>query len=93
MDYTTFKNLKQDYISRIVGNEVILVPLTAHVNQMTAMYSMNETAGFIWKHLDQTENRSEMVAKLVDHFDVSSELADKDLKSFIEAVAKAFDPA
>lgn len=57
---------------------------------MTAMYSMNETAGFIWKNLDHTENRSEMVAKLVEHFEVSAELADKDLTRFMEAVATAF---
>jgi len=93
MEYTTFKNLKQGYISRVVGNEVILVPLTAHIDQMTAMYSMNETAGFIWKHVDQTENRSDMVRKIVEHFDVSTEMADNDLTNFMEAVAKAFDPA
>jgi hypothetical protein len=49
MDVQSIKNLQSRFVSREVGNELILVPLTNNVAQMNSMFTLNETGKFMPK--------------------------------------------
>ena len=46
--------------------------------------SLNETASFIWTNMKKPVSRKEILAKLLQEFDIDLETAKKDLNSFLE---------
>jgi hypothetical protein len=84
MDFSCLQSIKPLFVTNKSGDEMILVPLASNINQMTDIFTLNETAGFIWEELDKTKDQAEMVVKISDHFDVLPEQAEKDLARFIE---------
>ena len=46
MNLQTLHELKSRFVARNVGNELILVPLTANVAQMNELFTLNETGKF-----------------------------------------------
>jgi hypothetical protein len=90
MDFSCLQSIKPSFVTNKSGNEMILVPLASNINQMTDIFTLNETAGFIWEELDKTKDQAEMVGKISDHFDVLPEQAEKDLARFIEKFAGMF---
>lgn len=91
MNFHTLQSIKPLFVVNKTGNEVILVPLASNINQMTEIFVMNETAGFIWEQLDKTRDQTELAGKIADYFDVSLERAENDLVVFFEKIAGLID--
>ena len=49
MEIESLFQLKSKFVTREVGNELIVVPLSANVAQMNELFTLNETAKVIWK--------------------------------------------
>jgi len=92
MDFNTLQSIKPLFVASKTGDELILVPLSANINQMTEIFTLNETAAFIWEQLDKTKDQTEMAGKMAGYFDVSPEQAEKDLAHFIRKVAGVVSP-
>lgn len=91
MNSNTLRNLKSQFVAQVVGHELMLVPLTAHVKHMNEMFTLNETGRFIWEHLDQldAENSIDALAKsIATHFDIDVETAKSDLEDFLSRLIK-----
>jgi hypothetical protein len=90
MNFSYIRSIKPLFVTNKSGNELLLVPFASNVNQMTDIFTLNETASFIWEHLDKTKDQSEMVKKISSNFDVLPEQAEKDLILFVERFAEMF---
>lgn len=87
MNSNTLRNLKSQFVAQVVGHELMLVPLTAHVKHMNEMFTLNETGRFIWEHLE--ENSIDSLAKsIATHFDIDVETAKSDLEDFLSHLIK-----
>ena len=84
MDVQSIQNLQSRFVSREVGNELILVPLTNNVAQMNSMFTLNETGKFIWENLAKTSNINELVAIMTCEFDIDPETARIDIQAFLK---------
>ena len=84
MDVQSIKNLQSRFVSREVGNELILVPLTNNVAQMNSMFTLNETGKFIWENLITTTSIDELVAIMTCEFDIDPETARIDINTFLK---------
>ena len=74
--------LKSRFVSREVGNELILVPLTGSIAQMSEMFTLNATARFIWENISNDITEDKMVDLMTDYFEIDRETALKDVQNF-----------
>jgi len=80
--------LKSKYVTKEVGNELVLVPLSGNVSQMNELFTMNETGRFIWENLSEKTSVEDLVAKLTDAYEISAEKAEADILLFLEKLDK-----
>lgn len=69
-----------DFMLRDIAGEVILVPTGAATQQFNGMITLNEVAAFIWKNLDESKSKEELVDKIMDEFEVDEETARTDVE-------------
>lgn len=75
-----------DFIFRKIVEETILVPLHKGVAEMDCIYSLNPLGAFIWENLDQPATRETLESVILNEFDVTAEVARKDLDNFLDAM-------
>ena len=88
MDITKISNLKSKFVSREVGNELILVPLTNNVAQMSELFTLNETAKFIWENITEETTTNNLQSSMIETFDIDTETAKKDIENFLTQMEK-----
>lgn len=87
MELKDLQNMKPRFVSREVGEELILVPLTNNVAQMNELFTLNSTARFIWENAERTHSAPEMAALITESFDIDRETAQKDIGLFLEKIS------
>jgi len=83
MDIQTLYNLKSKFVAREVGNELILVPLVDNVAKMSELFTLNETAKFIWENSKEEMTLEDMETLITDSFNIDKEIAKKDISIFL----------
>ena len=81
---------KKGYRLRQLGTEYILVAEGLEVMGANRMIYMNETAAFLWEAVEGKTFDTETLAKLlVDEYDISMEVAEKDVTALLQTWNKA----
>ncbi|SKC24015.1 Coenzyme PQQ synthesis protein D (PqqD) [Alkalitalea saponilacus] len=82
--------IKSDnFVTRKVGDEMVLVPLVRSVADMTRVITLNETGATILELLDGETTLNMVATKLFEAFDVEMTVLQRDLESFMtEAIEK-----
>jgi hypothetical protein len=88
MNLESLQKIKAGFVTREVGNELVLVPLSGNVEQMNELFTMNETGKFIWENIDEQSTLDDLAGKMVDAFEVSPEIAKRDLIGFLERISE-----
>lgn len=88
MNLKSLQKIKAGFVTREVGNELVLVPLTGNVAQMNELFTMNETGKFIWENISDETTIDELAEKMVEAFDVSPEIAKRDISGFLEKMSE-----
>ena len=68
---------------RRIADETLLVPVCGRPSQMKNVYILNELAEFIWRRLDEEPTLDELVASVVDRFEVDRKRARRDAAEFV----------
>ncbi len=71
------------FVARRVAGELLLVPIRRSASEMEGMFSLNETAGFVWDLLDGTHSLEQIRAQMVEAFEVSAEEAGTDISELV----------
>ena len=72
--------LNKDLILREVGGEYMIVNPFSDTVDMTQIYSLNETAAWLWQQMEGKEfTVADMVAVLQEEYEVDEETATADL--------------
>jgi hypothetical protein len=87
MEIKQFIELKKNYVTRTVGNEMVVVPLTDKVAQMSTLYTCNETGRFIWENIDDTSTVDSLAALLTENYDIDAETAKTDVLKFFADIS------
>ena len=88
MNIENLYKLKSRFVARKVGNEVVVVPLVNNVAQMERLYTLNETAGFLWENLNETATVESLKTALLENFDVEDSVAEQVIQNFLENLKK-----
>lgn len=86
MEIESFFHLKSKFVTREVGNELIVVPLSANVAQMNELFTLNETAKVIWENLNEGADMSALIQTITDTFDIDRHTAEKDIAVFLQTL-------
>jgi len=88
MDIQQLYRIKSKFVTRAVGNELIIVPLSGNVAQMNELFTLNETAKLIWENLDENASLESMQTLLTESFEVDKTTALNDVESFLFRMEK-----
>ena len=81
--------LKQNLTLRRVGRNYMVVQLSDEGANLTNVYTMNETAAFLWKEFEKRDfTQDEMVKRLLDDYDVTEEKAAHDVDCLLKEWSK-----
>lgn len=79
--------INKDFTIQKVGGSFVAVPVGETSKHFHGMVRLNETGAFLWNKLteaDQTEDS--LVACLLEEYDVSEELARKDVQTLVRSL-------
>jgi hypothetical protein len=75
---------KKDTVTvRRIADETFLVPVCGRPSQMQNVFILNELAEFIWQRLDGEPTLDELIAAVLDRFEVDRERAGRDAAEFV----------
>lgn len=80
--------IKSGFMLRTVADNYIVVPVGEASKQFNGMITLNETSAFLWNFLMKGTTEEKLVDELMKTYDVSREIAIKDVKSFIYELEK-----
>jgi len=66
-------------VAREIAGEMILVPIRHNVGDLESIYTLNETAAYIWSLIDGQRTVREIRDKVVAEFEVEEKEAEQDL--------------
>ena len=75
-------------VSREIAGETIVVPICAGVGDMEAVYTFNELGGQLWRLLEESRAAQDLVDWVIQHFNVSPEVAAADVHVFLDALTE-----
>ncbi|PRZ00678.1 coenzyme PQQ synthesis protein D (PqqD) [Marinilabilia salmonicolor] len=78
-----------DFVTRQMGNEMVMVPLTDKVADMTSVLTLNEVGADILRLLETPQTKEELIRQMLDLYDVDESTLIEDVEAFIaEATQK-----
>lgn len=90
MEIQSLFNLKSRFVSREVGSELILVPLSDNVARMNELFTLNETAKFIWESITENTTVEELEKLMTEAFHVDNQTARRDIDVFLNQLELMF---
>lgn len=81
--------LKGEFILREIADEYILIPVGETALDLNGIISLNPVSAEIWKDVQSGKSREEMLANLLEHFEVTEEVAKQDLDEFLQQLQSA----
>ncbi len=66
-------------VSRKIADESILVPIRQNAGDLDSIYTLNDTAAYIWGLIDGQTKAGDIKEKLILEFEVTSDEAEIDL--------------
>ncbi len=81
--------IKKDFILRKVADSYVVVPVGKMTLDFNGIINLNETGAFLFGLLQDGADREELIAKMLEEYDVTEERAASDIDIFIEKVKAA----
>jgi len=84
MDLTAKPKKSGNIVSRVIGEETVLVPVKKKVADLTSFYNLADPVSQrVWELMEGDASGQEILDVIVSEFDVEKEAAEKDLKDFL----------
>jgi len=71
-------------VFRKVGDEFVLVPIRQNAGDLDSIYTLNDTAAYVWELIDGQTKVGEIKEKLILEFEVTSDDAERDLTEHLQ---------
>ena len=80
--------IKQGYILREVAGNYIVVAVGEAVKNFNGIINLNDTGAFLWKILQEGATEEQLKESLLNEYEVDDEIAERDIKAFINKLAE-----
>ena len=71
-------------ITREIVGETLLVPISAELANLDAIFALNETAAYLWHRLDGERSLGQLRDAVVERYEVESEQAWQDMTALLD---------
>jgi hypothetical protein len=71
-------------VSRKIGSESSLVPIRQNAGDLDSIYTLNDTAAYIWELIDGKKSVGEIKKRILDEFEVTSGDVERDLAEHLQ---------
>ena len=78
--------IKDGFILRKMGGQAVVVSVGAASKTFNGMIKLNETGELLWNKMGRDVTEEELIQTLLETYDVSEEIAKKDVAAFIETL-------
>ena len=75
-----------DMVSRLIGDEFILVPIRRNVADLESVFTLGGTGVRIWELINGKHTVGELLARVVEEFDIGPEQAEADLGEYLQSL-------
>ena len=78
---------RRSFVTREIGGETLIVPVTGHVMDLESIYVLNPVASRIWGLLRSPTTPEQLADVIADEFDVSPQEASRDVAEFLDSLS------
>lgn len=75
--------IKPGFVLRKIVDEYMIIPTGERLADFNGIISLNETAAFVWKKLENGATADDLLGNMTDEFDAPRETIQSDLKSIL----------
>ncbi len=76
--------IKKELIKRSIAGETVLVPVGRTVYEANGLFVLNELGDFLWDRLPDAENEEQLLAAILEEYEVNEQTARRDLMVFLD---------
>ena len=80
--------IKGSFVRRNIAGDIVIVPVGETALKFNGMITVTRSGEILWAALEEECSRSDLIALLLDRFEVDPETAEKDVDSFLEQLRK-----
>ncbi len=80
--------IKSGFAKRNIAGSEIVVPVGKAATEFNGMITLNGTGSFFWDCLKDDITKEQLLNKVLETYDVTEELAKKDIDNFIDMLRK-----
>jgi hypothetical protein len=77
----------KDLVERTIRNQLMLVPMKTAPARLDALYTLNETASFLWKEISDGITEETLVNRLTATYNVEEITARQDVNTILNELA------
>lgn len=80
--------IKKGFVCRAIADQYVVVALGETSKQFNGIIQLNETGAFLFNTLKDEHTEEELLNLMLNEYDVTSEIAKRDIHNFIEILKK-----
>lgn len=81
--------INEDYVLRTIAGEKVVVPTGNASQYFNGLMTLNDSAAFLWEHVETVQSKEELVDLILENYEVSEEKAAADVERFLMALQEA----
>lgn len=78
--------VKEGFIKKKMGTQAVVIAIGSASKIFNGMVKLNETGELMWDKLVEGTTREELIAAILEVYEVEEEVAQKDVDRFIETL-------
>lgn len=84
MNDNTVLRKNSNIVSRVIGNETVLLPIYKTSEEINCIYTLNKVASRLWEMLDGKGTILELKKQVLKEFNATPQTADEELSKFLK---------
>jgi len=84
MQKTIVLRKNSDMVTRVIGDETILLPIYKTSDEINCIYTLNKVASSVWELIDGKRTLLEIKKEALKKFDTTPEEVDKEMQKFLK---------
>ena len=81
--------VKSDFILSEVAGSYVVVPVNDLTMDFSGMINLNETGAFLFELLQKGAEKTELISRMLEEYEVTAEKAEADIDKFIQKLKDA----
>lgn len=80
--------IKKDFVLREIAGDYIVIPTGQTVLEFNGLITMNDVGVSLWKLLQEEVTMEDLVAGILEEYDVEEEVAREDIQEFLNTLTE-----